>query len=65
MERESQEITYIVNIQAAYNKAIFEFSSIEDASKFMDMAALNNIEGEDDVVISMKVKREGEEESDK
>lgn len=61
MERESQEITYIVKIQVSYNEAVFEFATIEDASKFMDIAALHNVKGEDEVTISMKVKREGEE----
>lgn len=61
MERESKEITYIVKIQASYNEATFEFTTIEDASEFMSTAALHVVKGDDVVTISMKVKREGEE----
>lgn len=61
MERESQNVTYVVKIQASYNEADFEFKTIEDASKFMSTAALHVVKGDDVVTISMKVKGEGEE----
>lgn len=61
MERESQNVIYVVKIQASYHVSVFEFKDSKEAVEFMSTVVLHNVKDEDEVTILMKVKREGEE----
>lgn len=55
MDGEKQTI-YVVKIQISYYKAVFEFSSIDEAGEFIKSAVAHNVKGEDTVTISMNIK---------
>lgn len=57
MEETIQEVIYVVKIKVNYNVAAFEFKSIEDAGEFIKTAVSHNVKGEDDVTISMTIKK--------
>lgn len=55
---------WVVKINVRYYNAYFEFDTPEEACRFMSMAVVNNVKGEDSVNILMYSKREDEEEGE-
>lgn len=57
-------IIYVVKIKISYHEARFEFDSIKEAGRFIEIAILHKVKGKERITISMTVNKSGEEEED-